>query len=35
MTPGMADMDIGIYNLNVIRYLTTSILFYLKYETKT
>lgn len=26
MTPGMADMDIGIFNLNVIRYLTTSIL---------
>lgn len=26
MTPGMAYMDIGIFNLNVIRYLTTGIL---------
>lgn len=27
MTLGMADMDIGIFNLNIIRYLTTNILF--------
>lgn len=27
MTLGMADMDIRIFNLNIIRYITTSILF--------